>query len=55
MADQWKQVIGAVAPTVATALFGPLGGLVANLGAKLLLGKDTATPEEIVEHVLWSE
>lgn len=52
MADQWKQVIGAVAPTVATAIFGPLGGLVANLGAKILLGKDNATPDEIVEHVM---
>lgn len=52
MGDQWKQIIGAVAPTVATALFGPLGGLVANLGAKILLGRETASPQEIVDHVL---
>lgn len=43
----WKETLSVVAPTLATALGGPLAGTAANFIAKKLLGKDTATNEEI--------
>lgn len=49
---RWKQVLNAVAPTLGTALGGPVGGLAAAAIAKGLLGKDTATQTEIANLVL---
>ncbi len=49
---KWKQIIGAVAPTVATALGGPVGGLVASMAAKALMGRDSAAPDEVADFVL---
>jgi hypothetical protein len=46
MAD-WKQIVGAVAPGLATALGGPLAGVAVGALAKALTG-DPATPEDQV-------
>jgi hypothetical protein len=50
--SNWKQVIASVAPTLATALGGPLGGLAASVAGKVLLGKTSADPGEIQDFVL---
>ena len=42
-----KDILGAVAPTLGTALGGPMGGIAAKKIAQTLLGKDEATDEEI--------
>lgn len=43
----WKKVIGAVAPTLATALGGPLAGFAVKAIATAVLGKEDATEDEI--------
>ena len=48
MAD-WKSILGAVAPTLATALGGPLAGMAVGAISKAVLGKDTGTEGEIAE------
>lgn len=48
----WKSVIGTVAPTVATGLFGPIGGLIASVAGRVLMGNDKATPQDVVDHVM---
>ena len=50
--SKWKDVIASVAPTLATALGGPLGGLAASVAGKVLLGKTQADPAEIQDFVL---
>tara|TARA_B100001059_G_C17783807_1_gene555865 strand:+ start:349 stop:822 length:474 start_codon:yes stop_codon:yes gene_type:complete len=59
MKELLKGVIGAVAPTIGTALGGPMGGMAANLVSQALGCKNTpkdiekavqnATPEQLVE------
>lgn len=47
----WKAVIGSVAPALATALGGPLAGLaVREIGSKVL-GKESATEQDLVNAV----
>lgn len=48
----WKAIIGAVAPTVATGLFGPAGGLIASIAGRVLMGNDKSTPQDVVDNVL---
>lgn len=48
----WKSIIGSVAPTVATGLFGPAGGLIASIAGRILLGSDKASPDEVKDYVL---
>lgn len=50
--SNWKQVIGAIAPTLGTALGGPLGGLAAAVAGKILLGNDKVSAEDIKEFVV---
>lgn len=50
MAD-WKQIVGAVAPGLATALGGPLAGLAVKALADGILGKTGATEEEVAAAV----
>ena len=59
MKELLKGVLGAVAPTIGTALGGPMGGMAANLVSQALGCKNTpkdiekavqnATPEQLVE------
>ena len=46
------KILGAVAPTVASALGGPMAGLATHTLGKVLLGKDTASEEEISNFIL---
>jgi hypothetical protein len=48
----WKKMVGAVAPTLATALGGPLAGMAVKTIATQLLGKDNATEEEVEAAIL---
>lgn len=48
----WKKVIGAVAPALATALGGPLAGVAVKAIAGKLLGKENASEEEVASAVL---
>ena len=50
--NKWKDVIGAVAPTVAGALGGPLAGLAASVAGRILLGTDNADASEITDYVM---
>ncbi len=45
----WKKVVGAVAPTLATALGGPLAGVAVKTIATQLLGNEEAGEQEIAE------
>lgn len=45
--DKAKDILGIVAPTVATALGGPLAGLAVKAVSGALLGRDDGTPEEV--------
>ena len=52
--DIWKtakEVLGVVAPTIGTALGGPMGGVAARTIATKLLGKSDATEQEIITAV----
>jgi hypothetical protein len=44
----WKSIVGAVAPTLATALGGPLAGMAASAVSEALLGKPNGSEGEIV-------
>lgn len=48
----WKDVIGAVAPTLGTLLGGPLAGMAIGQLSKVLLGKDDGTEEELSQVVM---
>jgi len=43
----WGAILGAIAPTVATALGGPLAGTAVGVLSKVLLGKPDGTEEEL--------
>lgn len=43
----WKKVVGTVAPTLATALGGPLAGIAVKTLATQLLGNSEATEEDV--------
>jgi len=43
----WKTILGTIAPTIATVLGGPLAGTAVGVLSKALLGKDTATEDEL--------
>jgi len=43
----WKKIVGGLAPTVATALGGPLAGLATRAVSEALLGKPDGTDTEI--------
>jgi hypothetical protein len=45
----WKALLGAVAPGIATALGGPLAGAVTAQVSRALLGRDDATDAELAE------
>lgn len=47
--EDWKGVLGAVAPTIAHVLGGPLAGTAVGELSKKLLGKKKATEQEIAE------
>lgn len=47
----WKSIIGSVAPTIATALGGPLAGTAVNAVSQAVLGKPGGTQAEIAEAV----
>ena len=46
----WKQVVGTVAPTIATALGGPLAGLAVGAIGKIF-GLDSATEEQVANAI----
>lgn len=43
----WKSIVGTVAPTLATALGGPLAGMAVSAVSKAVLGKPEATEQEL--------
>lgn len=43
----WKRIVGAVAPALGTALYGPLGGMAASAVSNALLGKPDGSDQEI--------
>jgi len=47
----WKQIIGAVAPTLATALGGPLAGMAVKEIAGKVLGKPEANEAEVAQAI----
>lgn len=47
----WKAIIGAVAPTLGTALLGPLGGVAASIAGRILLGNDKATSKDVQDFI----
>jgi hypothetical protein len=51
----WKAIVGSVAPTIATALGGPLAGVAIKTLATQLLGKPEATPEEVEAAVVGAD
>lgn len=48
----WKKIVGTVAPTLATALGGPLAGIAVKTIATQLLGKEDATEDEVEAAIL---
>ena len=51
----WKAIVGTVAPTVATALGGPLAGVAVKSIASKLLDRPDATDEEVEQAVLGAD
>ena len=47
----WKKIVGSVAPTLATALGGPLAGVAVKTLAGQLLGKESATEDEVAQAI----
>ncbi len=47
----WKKVVGTVAPTLATALGGPLAGVAVKTLATQLLGDEKATEQQVEEAI----
>lgn len=52
MAKNWKDIIGAVAPALATALGGPLAGVAVDVLGKAILGKEGSSESDIQEAIL---
>ena len=48
----WKEIVGAVAPGIATALGGPLAGVAVSALSDKLLGKGDGTTEEVGAAIL---
>ena len=55
MKIDWKQILGTVAPMLATAAGGPLAGVATKAIAAKLLGKPDAKPEEVEAAVLGAD
>lgn len=51
----WKAIVGTVAPTIATALGGPLAGVATKTLASKLLGRPEATEEEVEAAVVGAD
>lgn len=51
MSIDWKSIVGAVAPTIATALGGPLAGIAVKTIASQLLNKPDATEDEVAQAI----
>ncbi|HBR17275.1 MAG: hypothetical protein A3G39_01790 [Deltaproteobacteria bacterium RIFCSPLOWO2_12_FULL_43_16] len=47
----WKSIVGSVAPTIATALGGPLAGMAVNAISEAVLGKPNASETEVAEGI----
>lgn len=52
MSGDWRKIIGAVAPGIATALGGPLAGVATQALSAALLGKGDGTEQEISAAIL---
>lgn len=52
MAKDWKKIVGSLAPTLATALGGPMYGTAVKFLSTQLLGKDNAKENEIEAAIL---
>ena len=50
----WKKTLGAVAPTLATALGGPMAGMAANLAVKALGINEKGAPEPLLQQAIKS-
>src|SRR5262245_53765014 len=48
----WKQIVGAFAPTVARALGGPLAGAAVTALSQKLLGREVSSEQQIAEVVV---
>ena len=55
MKIDWKSIVGTVAPTIATALGGPLAGVATKTLAGKLLDRPDATEEEVQAAVLGAD
>ena len=51
MSGNWKEIIGAVAPTIATILGGPLAGLAVKTVSAAVLGREDGTEDEVAAAV----
>jgi hypothetical protein len=51
----WKKIVGAVAPTLATALGGPLAGIAVKTIATQVLGKSDASEDEVEAAILGAD
>lgn len=51
----WKKIVGTVAPTLATALGGPLAGIAVKTIATQVLGNSSASEEEVEAAVLGAD
>lgn len=51
----WKKIVGTVAPTLATALGGPLAGIAVKTIATQMLGNPSATESEVEAAVLGAD
>lgn len=51
----WKKIVGTVAPTIATALGGPLAGVAVRTIATQILGKPEATEQEVESAILGAD
>ena len=47
----WKSLVGSIAPTIATALGGPLAGVATKAISTAVLGKDGGTDDEIAQAI----
>ena len=50
--SKWKKILKGVAPTLATALGGPLAGMATKVISEKLLGKDDGGDNEIYEALM---
>lgn len=51
----WKKIVGTVAPSLATALGGPLAGVAVKTIADKILGKPDATEQEVESAILGAD